>query len=402
MAKMFYTLAEVAQKLGKSEADVKQMADDGSLQIFRDGEKMMFKCSQIDSMAGTAGDRISLSGDFSADSINESDMTGTGITIFDSDQIKSTGDSAAGTKFGTQFGSQAGASMSASGTSMSLDVTGKSEPIKPLGVSPVAGPTKISVFDPDEVHETDSMSATHANAKFKDEDLALESVGSGSGLLDLTRETDDTSLGAELLDEIYPSGNTESHDIKMDTAAIGSTGIFDSNLRTAKVQQESAGIGEGSGSAFGSLSDTGSAPAFSGSNESSFGASLASAPDETGTSSGIASVGSRAGKTGSSIAPSPTKTIVTPSSLQMASPVEHEGNEDPTSNLFMSATLAFALLAALISLFAIIPSLQGITGKITDTLVGKDNIGVYLFGAMFAIALVLGCIGLIPRRAKHA
>ena len=37
-----------------------------------------------------------------------------------------------------------------------------------------------------------------------DDQVALESSGSGSGLLDLTRESDDTSLGAELLDEIYP------------------------------------------------------------------------------------------------------------------------------------------------------------------------------------------------------
>ena len=38
-----------------------------------------------------------------------------------------------------------------------------------------------------------------------DEDLSLEAVGSGSGLLDLTRESDDTSLGAELLEEVYSS-----------------------------------------------------------------------------------------------------------------------------------------------------------------------------------------------------
>ena len=38
-----------------------------------------------------------------------------------------------------------------------------------------------------------------------DDDLTLESVGSGSGLLDLTRESDDTSLGAELLEEVYSS-----------------------------------------------------------------------------------------------------------------------------------------------------------------------------------------------------
>src|SRR5829696_1241104 len=35
-------------------------------------------------------------------------------------------------------------------------------------------------------------------------DSGLEGVGSGSGLLDLTRESDDTSLGA-VLDEITPS-----------------------------------------------------------------------------------------------------------------------------------------------------------------------------------------------------
>jgi hypothetical protein len=38
-------------------------------------------------------------------------------------------------------------------------------------------------------------------------DLNLEGVGSGSGLLDLTRESDDTSLGAEILDEIPSKGS---------------------------------------------------------------------------------------------------------------------------------------------------------------------------------------------------
>ena len=41
-----------------------------------------------------------------------------------------------------------------------------------------------------------------------DEELSLESVGSGSGLLDLTRESDDTSLGAELLDEVWEGGDS--------------------------------------------------------------------------------------------------------------------------------------------------------------------------------------------------
>ena len=49
-------------------------------------------------------------------------------------------------------------------------------------------------------------------------------MGSGSGLLDLTRESDDTSLGAELLDEIYPG--EESSDEKMD-APGSATGVLE-------------------------------------------------------------------------------------------------------------------------------------------------------------------------------
>jgi hypothetical protein len=59
------------------------------------------------------------------------------------------------------------------------------------------------------------------------DELSLEGVGSGSGLLDLTRESDDTSLGAELLDEIYP-GSGEGSDMALDEAS--STGAFDSGI----------------------------------------------------------------------------------------------------------------------------------------------------------------------------
>ena len=47
------------------------------------------------------------------------------------------------------------------------------------------------------------MAQTSIGSGIQDQ-INLEGVGSGSGLLDLTRESDDTSLGAELLDEISP------------------------------------------------------------------------------------------------------------------------------------------------------------------------------------------------------
>ncbi len=69
----------------------------------------------------------------------------------------------------------------------------------------------ISVFDDDEIDvESDPMGETQISAGVEE----LETVGSGSGLLDLTRESDDTSLGAELLDVISPtdSGETQTAD----------------------------------------------------------------------------------------------------------------------------------------------------------------------------------------------
>ena len=49
-------------------------------------------------------------------------------------------------------------------------------------------------------------------------ELGLETVGSGSGLLDLTRESEETALGAELIEQVY-SGEGES--------APGRSGLFD-------------------------------------------------------------------------------------------------------------------------------------------------------------------------------
>ena len=59
--------------------------------------------------------------------------------------------------------------------------------------------TGVSAF------ETDTDAEDTGGGDLLDDDLSLETVGSGSGLLDLTRESDDTSLGAELLDEVYSS-----------------------------------------------------------------------------------------------------------------------------------------------------------------------------------------------------
>jgi hypothetical protein len=166
MAKMFYTLDEVATKLGKSPDDVREMARSGQIQEFRDRDKIMFKVDQIDLLAG--GDEES--GDIPL-ALEDSRLGGSGLDLQDSREG-----------------------------------------------------TGISVFDTDHGDASDQTQVTAA----QDDELSLESVGSGSGLLDLTRESDDTSLGAELLEEVY---NTDD---KPEMPANAS-GLFDTPAADASV-----------------------------------------------------------------------------------------------------------------------------------------------------------------------
>ena len=150
MAKMFYTVEEVCQKLGKTEDELKAMVSSGQIQEFRDREKLMFKVEQIDLLAG-----------------GDDDME----VHLDLEE-------------------------SAGSSGLALESEASS-----LGLTDSREGTGVSVFDTDHTGE-DAAEGTHAGEAV-DEELSLDAVGSGSGLLDLTRESDETSLGAELLEEVY-------------------------------------------------------------------------------------------------------------------------------------------------------------------------------------------------------
>lgn len=172
MSKMFYSLEEAADKLGKSVDQVRDMAAKGQLQEFRDRDKLMFKKDQVDILAGGDDDMIQLAGSGelepltvassgSRPSINEKESTG--ISIFEDD---------------------------ATDTADANAVTG-------ITSSP-------ALIDPS------------------------ENSGSAGALLDLTREGDDTSLGASLKQDVY--GDDQS------TGAAGEIGageaLFESSPNT--------------------------------------------------------------------------------------------------------------------------------------------------------------------------
>ena len=51
MAGMFYSIEEAAQRLGKTEDELKELIDQGALREFRDGPMLLLKVSEIESLA---------------------------------------------------------------------------------------------------------------------------------------------------------------------------------------------------------------------------------------------------------------------------------------------------------------------------------------------------------------
>jgi hypothetical protein len=215
MAKMFYTLDEAKTALGKSEEEIKQYAREGRLREFRDGPRLMFKADQVEQLrsetSGGGGDQVDLGVSDSGGMIDLVDTTGasgTSITLADTNTGQSTG-------FALKSGTGAGGTVKAKedtalATDLGLSGTAGGIPSPAArssgsGISSGGSRSGINVFGADEVPgAVDPLAQTAITPSTQE--INLESVGSGSGLLDLSRERDDTSLGA-VLEEISPGAS---------------------------------------------------------------------------------------------------------------------------------------------------------------------------------------------------
>jgi hypothetical protein len=243
MAKMFYTLDEAKQALGKNEEEIKQLAREGRLREFRDGAKLMFKSDQVEAIKAELGGGGG--GGATKDTIDISD-TGAPIGLVDSRGASGTGislvDSDVGARGpgGSAGGSQSGIALSGSGSGMPMkedtalaadlglsgSMGGVPSPGRPGSGMSLSGThaghrSGITIFSPDEADQADPSAQTNISSGVSDQ-INLEGVGSGSGLLDLTRESDDTSLGAELLDEIGPGGSAVGGRRAAEGSGVGS------------------------------------------------------------------------------------------------------------------------------------------------------------------------------------
>jgi hypothetical protein len=243
MAKMFYTLDETRAALNKSEEEVKGLARDGRLREFRDGPRLMFKADQVDALkaelgagGGTAASHDTGSSDSGA-MLNMQDgsmpASGSGIVSLAETDQRSPGGGMA--KEDTALAVDLGLS----GTVGGVPSPGRVSPAgSGTGLSGTAAGSKagITVFDIDEGH-ADPNAATSIGSSSGSgiqDQVNLEGIGSGSGLLDLTRESDDTSLGAELLGEITPGGAAGKRAVVSDSVP-GMASIPDARPRGGSV-----------------------------------------------------------------------------------------------------------------------------------------------------------------------
>jgi hypothetical protein len=217
MAKMFYTLDEAKAALGKNEEEIKQFAREGRLREFRDGPRLMFKADQVEALKAELGgggmprDQVDLGVSDTGAPIGLVDSQrssgGSGISLVDSDMGgRSPMGSAGGLKDDTALAADLGLSGSMGGVPSPGRPGSGGGLSSGSGIAGIGGSRSgINVLGESEAG-ADPGAQTAINQSVSDQ-VNLEGVGSGSGLLDLTRESDDTSLGAELLDEISPAGS---------------------------------------------------------------------------------------------------------------------------------------------------------------------------------------------------
>jgi hypothetical protein len=172
MAKMFYTMEEAAQRLGMSEDEVKSLAESGQLQEFRDRDRLVFKVDQVDLLAGGGDDDDE-------------------ISLAESSELEPM-------------------SLSSSGSGSAFAQESPNES------------TGVSIFDPDAEDAADPSADTLVSNAISGPDINMDSAASGSGLAQLTLEPDDTSLGANLLEDVF---GEESGDSAAGESAIGASAV---------------------------------------------------------------------------------------------------------------------------------------------------------------------------------
>jgi excisionase family DNA binding protein len=251
MAGMFYSMKEAAEKLNVTEEKIKELVQVGRLREFRDGPNLLFKVDEVQSLLSdaTLSSQVEKEGpaEVEAEPVEEKESpaevkaepveeplsedldSATGISLeLEADdtvaaeppvleppeeataveEIKDAviDEAAESEIFLASTGSDSALSDLTSEELTSGDTALTSEGVNVLGETD----SEYQVAE-DTKGETQEISAEEPSLEQIEEDVNLDSFGSGSGLLDLSLQADDTSLGG-VLDDIYMSEGEEGQE----------------------------------------------------------------------------------------------------------------------------------------------------------------------------------------------
>jgi len=270
---MFYSLQEALDKLKITEEEIKQVVADGKLREFRDGPNLLFKVEEVEALVPQAGDEaleevlepeapeaeplaleaedlepaelapedsepaVLEPADLEPEAAEPEAPAEAGLSDFD---IESLGDTAAEIPDAEALESEMAGAEEAepvtsdqaadtdeillapeTGAAIPSDLTDADTAITSFGTN-VLGETggDYDITD-DTMAETSipTSSASEVPLEEIEEDVNLDSFGSGSGLLDLSLQADDTSLGG-ILDEIYTAEDESAEPAEADVEAV--------------------------------------------------------------------------------------------------------------------------------------------------------------------------------------
>jgi hypothetical protein len=196
---MFYSLEEAIAKLNVTEEQLKELTREGKLREFRDGSNILFKVDEIEALMPEASAAVP-----EATPVTPQEET-------DKDEISLVPEATAPETAELDTALPEAIEDTTAGDELADADTVIAE----QGIN-VLGETDSDQAIEDEKVETKGSTA-EASLEEIEEDVNLDTFGSGSGLLDLSLQADDTSLGG-ILDEIYTSESGEGEETRESSA----------------------------------------------------------------------------------------------------------------------------------------------------------------------------------------
>ncbi|OQY05528.1 MAG: hypothetical protein B6I25_05475 [Planctomycetales bacterium 4572_13] len=209
----YYSIQEVAEKLRKTEDEVQGLVKDGKLCQYMDSGNPVFKVEEVDSLVeeiiGLDVSSVGLAQDGSEIEIRLEETAEIELEPDDGDGEGSAGSDdmelAIEPDKPDQKESEGGFDLSQMGGDLTMADTN----VGTVGINILSGTGDAYKLTEDTKAETSADDLDDLDGL--DADSNMESFGSGSGLLDLSLQADDTSLGA-VLDDILPAGAEDGND----------------------------------------------------------------------------------------------------------------------------------------------------------------------------------------------